>query len=254
MREAVQFGQPLFADEIIYADLKENVMRRLLMVVGTLMLLLGAMISARAQMGMDLFKKPSIAKAFNPVVGKGAEYQVTRTKTRDNAPRTMAMGVVGKDTVDGEDAFWMEFATADDRGQAMVGKALLTKSSFKFSRMIVQMASRPAMEMPFNPSDARGGKQGDQVNDWHSVGTETITVPAGTFSCEHWKSVKNNREMWTSEKVVPLGLVKQVDDNGSMVLTRQISDFTDRITGPVQKFDPQSMMQQMQRGQPPQKP
>jgi hypothetical protein len=48
-------------------------------------------------------------------------------------------------------------------------------------------------------------------------------------------------------------MVKQVSKDDTMVLTKVLSDVPDRITGPVSKFDPQMMMQQMQ-GEHPQKP
>jgi hypothetical protein len=82
------------------------------------------------------------------------------------------------------------------------------------------------------------------------VGTESITVPAGTFSCEHWKNDKTGGEVWTNEKVTPFGLVKEMSNDHSMVLLKVLNDYPDRITGPVQPFDPQMMMQQqMQRRQ-----
>ena len=39
--------------------------------------------SARPQMGMDMFKKPSFTKVFNPVVGKGAEYQTIKADSQN---------------------------------------------------------------------------------------------------------------------------------------------------------------------------
>jgi hypothetical protein len=200
-------------------------------------------ISARAQMGMDLFRKPAITKVFNPVVGKGAEYETTGTGSA-SGPRTMQMFIVGKESVEGKDGYWMEMVSTGDKDQGFLAKSLLTKDDFRFHRMIVQKPGQPAMEMPFNPSQS---KVQESMSDWHSVGTESITVPAGTFSCEHWKNDKNNSDIWTSDKVTPFGLVKETGSNNNMVLTKVLTDVTDRITGPVQKFDPQMMMQQMQQ-------
>ena len=101
--------------------------------------------------------------------------------------------------------------------------------------------------MPFNP--AQGTKQSlqDTMSEWHSIGTESVTVPAGTFSCEHWKNAKNNSEVWTNDKVTPFGMVKEMSPNNTMVLTKVLTDMPDQITGPVQKFNPQMMMQQRQQ-------
>lgn len=46
-----------------------------------------------------------------------------------------------------------------------------------------------------------------------------------------------------------LALVKQVGENHTMALTKILTEVPDRITGPVQKFDPAAMMQQMQQQQ-----
>jgi len=209
---------------------------------------LGFGLSAHAQMGMDLFKKPSIKSAFHPVVGKGAQYE---SKSKPDAPgETVEIGIVGKETVEGKDGYWMQFVGTGGKGQVTVGKTLFTVDDFQFHRMIVQPAGQSAMEMPFNPNAARREKVEENLSDWHSAGTETITVPAGTFSCEHWKNDKTGAEAWTSDKVTPFGLVKQTGKDNSMVLVKVLDNVPDRITGPVKKFDMQEMMQQMQKGKP----
>jgi len=198
-------------------------------------------------MGMDLFKKPDIAKAFNPVVGKGAQYLNTSTSATPAKTSTIEISIVGKESVEGKDGYWMEFVSTTEKNQLSVGKALFTKDDFQFHRMIVQVPGQGAMEMPFNSTAANRGKPQESMNDWHSVGTESVTVSAGTFSCEHWRNDKSNSDVWTSDKVTPFGMVKEVSLHGSMVLTKVITDAQDRITGPVTKFDPQQMMQQMQQ-------
>jgi hypothetical protein len=202
--------------------------------------------SVRAQMGMDMFKKPAFTKVFNPVVGKGAEYQTIKTDSK-TTPQTTQMFIVGKESVDGKDGYWMEIVTTTEKGGNFVGKMLFTKDDFQFRRMVIQVPGQGAMEMPFNP--AQGTKQSlqDTMSEWHSIGTESVTVPAGTFSCEHWKNDKNNSEVWTNDKVTPFGMVKEMSPNNTMVLTKVLMDTPDQITGPVQKFNPQMMMQQRQQ-------
>jgi hypothetical protein len=227
-------------------------MKRIYVAVALIALSLGVTGRADAQMGMSMFQKPAIAKFFNPVVGKGAQYETTRTGHKEGKATSLEMAVVGKESVNGKDGFWMQFVTTDEKGQPMVGKMLFT-SDMQSQRMIMQMKGQPAMEMPFNPAANRENKMEANMADWHQVGTESITVPAGTFTCEHWKNDKNGSELWASDKVSPFGMVKQVSKDDTMVLTKVLSDVPDRITGPVSKFDPQMMMQQMQ-GEHPQKP
>jgi hypothetical protein len=201
--------------------------------------------SAHAQLGMDVFRKPSFTKVFHPVVGQGAEYEMTSKRGQGDKTTKMDMGIVGKDSLDGKDAYWMQMVMNMDNGQTMVAKILMNPGDFQSTRMIMQMPGRPAMEMPLNM--ANRDKSIGSLEDWQSVGTESITVPAGTFSCEHWKNSKNGSEVWTSDKVTPFGMVKETGNDHTMVLTKVLTEFPDRITGPVQKFDPQLMMQQMQR-------
>jgi hypothetical protein len=221
-------------------------MKRVYVALAIMALSLGLACTTTAQMGMDLFKKPAIAKFVNPVVGRGAQYESTRADAKDTTPHTIEMSVVAKDTVDGKDAFWMEISATTPKGQPVLAKALITKDDFQFHKMIFQMQGQ-AMEMPFNPAAGRDHSTQDSMNDWHSVGSETITVPAGTFACEHWKNDKNGSELWASDKVTPFGMVKEVGKNDSMVLTKLLTDVPDKITGPVTKLDPQMMMQQMQQ-------
>jgi hypothetical protein len=211
-----------------------------------LVLFLAAVAPASAQMGMDLFRRPAITKAIHPVVGKGAEYQTINKRSPDK-PDLMELGVVGKDTVDGKDAFWMQFSTFDEKGQPRVGKALVTVDDFQFHKMIMEIPGQGAMEMPMNMSAKSKDDMNARMNDWHSVGSDTITVPAGTFSCEHWRNDKDQSDIWTTDKVTPFGMVKEVRPNQTTVLVKVLDNVTDRITGPVKKFDMQQMMQQMQQ-------
>lgn len=207
--------------------------------------LLAVVMLAQAQMGMDIFKRPSITKAFHPVIGKGAVYEDTGKEAK---PRTTEISIVGKDSADGKEAYWMQFVSTEPDGKSYVGKTLITLDDFQFHRMIVQPPGQQAMEIPMQMSAAGRQRMQENINDWHSVGSETITVPAGSFSCEHWHSDKSNADAWTSDKVTPFGMVKSVSGNGgTQVLLKVVDNAADRITGPVKQFDMQQMMQQMQQ-------
>jgi hypothetical protein len=241
MREAENSGFPT-AKRVHTQTQGERMKRRL----PILLLTLGFASLASAQMGMDFFRRPSIAKVFHPVVGKGAEYQTISKRTGDK-PEMTEMGIVGKESVDGKDGYWMQFVRAEDNGKLNAGKALITADDFQFHRMIVEMPGQGAVEMPMDMGAKGREKMQDSFNDWHSVGSESITVPAGTFSCEHWRNDKENSDIWTSDKVTPFGMVKEVRKDSTMVLVKVLDNVPDRITGPVKKFDLQQMMQQRQQ-------
>ena len=217
-------------------------------------------VPARTQMGgpMGGMRPPAMQGVFNPVVGSGAVYEMTDKKQQKN---TMEISVVGKETVNGKEAFWMETGVQDQKsGTPMYMKMLIApaEGSAVTERMIMQIPGQPnPMEMSMTMQGRRGGSGGDakpQAMDFRSkaerVGTETITVPAGTFECEHWKMADGSGEVWFSPKVAPWGMVKYTGKDSSMVLTKVITDAKDHITGTPVKFDPMQMMRQ-QMGQTP---
>jgi hypothetical protein len=215
---------------------------------------------ARAQMGgpMGGMRPPAMQGVFNPVVGSGAAYEVTDKKQQKN---TMEITVVGKETVNGKDAFWMETGVQDPKSGTPVYMKMLiapAEGNAVTERMIMQVPGQPnPMEMSMTMQTPRGGGGGaakPQSTDFRSkaerVGTESITVPAGTFDCEHWKMTDGSGEVWFSAKVAPWGMVKYTSKDSSMVLTKVITDAKDHITGTPVKFDPMQMMRQ-QMGQVP---
>ncbi len=208
--------------------------------------------AAEAQIGggMNFFKKPNIADIFHPVVGSGAAYERT---DKDGVKTALEMTIVGRDTFEGKDAYWFEVGHNDKRSAEMsYAKMLITKDDFQFHKMIIVMpGSTQPMEMPFNPGDKTKEKIKDDLEKWHKVGAEPITVPAGTFLCDHWQKDDGKQDVWVSSKVTPMGMVKEVSEGSTMVLAKVITGASDHITGTPQKFDPQMMrqmmMQQMQK-------
>ena len=71
------------------------------------------------------------------------------------------------------------------------------------------------------------------------VGSETITVPAGTFECEHYRKQepRGTMDVWISSKVSPYGTVKMSNGEMTLVLEKQLSNETTHIKGEPQKMD-----------------
>lgn len=216
-------------------------------VLAAIVLCAALAVVSRAQMGMDFFKRPAIASAFNPIVGTGGVYEKTRGQGDKDEYEVL---VVGKDTAEGKEAYWLEM-TLNLKGMGPAyTKALISKDDFVIYKSIFQIPGHPAMEMNANTSRASQRNQ-EEMGKFSQVGTETITVPAGTFSCQHWKKSDGSSDVWVSDKVAPVGMVKEVSGGSSEVLVKVITDAKDHITGPVSPFDPmlfrQIMMQGMQQ-------
>jgi hypothetical protein len=201
-----------------------------------------------AQLGMNVFSKPNIVDIFKPVVGNGGLYQTQRTGK--DKPTQMEMTIVGQEMVDGQQGWWMEMGYEAPRGgangQPMYSKVLMT-SDFQVKKVVFQVPGQPAMEMPYNLNDSMKNRVKDENQKWHQVGSESITVPAGTYSCVHWKKDDGSGDVWASDKISPIGIVKMVEPNQTMVLVKAITGATGHITGPVSKFDPQLFQQILQQ-------
>ena len=196
--------------------------------------------SAYAQMGMGM-RPPQIPGEFKPVVGSGVQYKMT-TKQGD---MDMAYAVVGKETVEGADGYWLEMRMLGGKGAGTITKMLMVMSGSQPGpkRMIVWVPPRPPMEMPMNmmgmargmaqnaPKSGGGAKDLGQV-----VGTETITVPAGTFETTHYRSAQGG-DIWVSSKVSPYGIVKMTSPDMSMELEKVLTNETSQIKGEPQKME-----------------
>jgi uncharacterized protein YqjF (DUF2071 family) len=101
------------------------------------------------------------------------------------------------------------------------------------------MMSMKAMQSPKGKADFRANAQ--------NMGTESVTTPAGTFSCEHWRDAKDGTDVWLSDKIVPWRLVKMSGTTNTLTLVKIISDAKTHITGTPMSME--EMMQQ-RRGKP----
>lgn len=205
--------------------------------------------TAKAQMGRGM-QIPTPQGIFNPVVGSGAQYAI---QGKDGKNTSIELAIVGKESSAGKDGYWYE-VTADTQQQGSVTMKMLIipeGNNSTVSKMIFQMPGRGPMEM----DGMMGGRmsQNQQPKDIRdsakNLGSESVTVPAGTFTCDHWKSNDGKTDVWVAKDVPPYGLVKMVDTDGStMLLTKVLANVQDKITG-----TPMDMGQMMRgMGAPPQ--
>lgn len=182
--------------------------------------------------------------AFNPVVGSGAQYEIN---TKNQQKMSWAYVIVGKESVDGADGVWQEMRMDVPKQGEMVMKQLIVMREGgipDIKKMIMQSAGQPPMEMPMG---MMGGmmKMGKQAGEGkepvkpEKVGTESVTVPAGTFLCDHYRttSEKITADTWISTKVAPYGLVKMTSADTTMVLLKVLENETSHIKGQPQKIE-----------------
>lgn len=191
-------------------------------------------------------RMPTLSGIWHPEVGSGAAYE----RTSGGAVKSqIEITIVGKEDVGGKTGYWMEMAMTDQsKGGEMLAKTLMTVADDGIStvKSVVQMPGQQPMEMDIPSSPAyRAQTKSNFANIQEKaelVGTESITVPAGTFSCQHYRMKDGSGDGWISDKVSPWSLVKSQEKDSTMVLTKVITGAKDRITGTPTKFDPTQMM------------
>lgn len=202
----------------------------------------GVAASWAQMMGM---RPPQIPGEFKPVVGSGAQY--TMTTKKDSSSMDMAYAVVGKESVDGQDGYWMEIRLLSGKGGGMIMKQLMVMAGDQpgIKRMIMQPPGRPPMEMPMSmmsmmknmPKPQANGQEGGKNHGMGElVGTESVTVPAGTYECQHYRSQsdRGTADVWITTKISPYGLVKMTSSDSTMVLDKVLTNETSQIKGEPQ--------------------
>ena len=204
-------------------------------------------ISAAQMMGMGM-RPPSLAGVFTPVVGSGASYEMLQKKGKKTS---LDITIVDKES----GGYWMEMSMQMPEGNGSsrrpmggtsYAKELLLRQGddLVIQRIIVQMPGRPPMDMSSMPHAIQSKESKADIRaNAQNLGTESITTPAGTFSCQHWRDPKNNDDYWISDKVSPWQLVKMTSaDKNTVTLTKLITGAKSHITGtPVS-------MQEMMKG------
>lgn len=190
-----------------------------------------------------MMRAPQIPGKFNPVVGEGAEYKIT---DREGGTHDWAIVVVGKETVEGQEGVWLEMRGDSEHGKVIMKQLMVFQSgAVTVKRHIFQMEGRPPMEVPalgMMMGKMGGGNQPSAPQPDRDMGTvvgsEIVTVPAGTFQCEHYRSTKDGKttDLWVSTKVTPYGLVKESAPDTSLVLQKVLENEKSQIQGEPQKM------------------
>ena len=180
-------------------------------------------------------------------VGQWAEYKLTSPEIPGGSA-TMRLAIIGTEQAKGKDHYWYETSMAGPMG-AMVMQMLIPGYPYDdqdIARIVVKPGNQPAMELPASmlammpqggggESPARGAAENcDRAT---LAGTESVAVPAGTFST--MKIVPTDAEagdLWISA-AVPFGIVRFSDRRGSaMELTAHGKDAKSSITETPRKM------------------
>ncbi len=202
---------------------------------------------------------PLMTGIWHPTVGRGGLYEVTRTGGRKSQ---IEITIVGKEDVNGDPGYWFELYQEDAK---VYYKDLIVAvpEGLAFAKRVMQPRGEDPVEFDssMHPGERRT-TPADIREEADLVGTETISVPAGTFICEHYRLKGGWGDAWLSDKVSPWGLVKMLvaspqgvpeyytdgrppknlgptrDKDTSMVLIKVVTDAKDHITSTPQNVQP----------------
>lgn len=162
------------------------------------------------------------AAEWRPQVGQGAVYEVHQGS---DPPMDWEITVVG---IEG-DAHWIEMTLQTADGQMVVKSLMSPKTGVK--RSIMKLGNEPAMEFPMLAAMTQSVPE-DVRSTGQRIGQESVTVPAGTFSCEHYRATARGEtvDAWLSTSVSPYGVVKSTSPKATMLLKRVISGARTKIT------------------------
>jgi len=191
--------------------------------------------------GMGMGQQPPLPGLQNPVLGSGAEYQMN-AKGKD---MDIAYAIVGKEDVNGSPGIWVETRMQSaEMGGEMITKMLMVTGGPEagMKRMITQTPGRPPMEMGgflmgmMKPHEAQ--QSGGKPDMGELVGTESVTVPAGTFVCQHYRKQEKSGtvDYWLSDQVTPYAMAKMTGPDVTMVLKKTLTNETSHIKGEPQKM------------------
>ncbi|HTU32506.1 MAG TPA: hypothetical protein VMF66_01745 [Candidatus Acidoferrum sp.] len=199
--------------------------------------------TVRAQMGMRS-GPPGLSGLWQPTVGAAASYDVERP---GQPKQPFEFAVIGKEKIQGNDGVWVEFTINAEQIGMMVVKELVSfdpaKMQMQTFKAVIQLPGHPPMELPDEMMQSRPFQFKD-VRESTDLGSQSVTTPAGTFACEHYRGKDGSGEFWVSKQVVPIGLVKSQQNGQTVTLVKLVTDAKDKISGTAQPFDPMMFMPQ----------
>jgi hypothetical protein len=213
-----------------YPKVKEVYMRKLTL-AASIVVALFLVNASHAQFGKSA--GPKFYGSFKPVVGAWSEYQVS---TKGEPSSKMKIAIVGKEG----DAYWYESVMQSKEGQ-MVSKMLVSgnpEEKKNIQRMVFKMGDQPAMEMPIQMMMQKPGGQ-EQRGKMIDRGSESIKVPAGTFTAQHMQYQDGEIlvDSWLHKDVSPYGIIKSQTKEVETVLLAYGTGAKTLITETPKKFE-----------------
>lgn len=185
-----------------------------------LVLLLSVLCAATGAVAQGIMSDLMSGKLVDPEVGVFAWYDL-----KDNATGKsffLRQAVVGAEQVKRKDGYWLETEIIPRVGFSTVYKMLLTGPASdpgNVHRLLVREGDNIVQEVELGDAE-RGGSDEDAPRE--RLGREQVRFPGGQIEAEHYviDSDAGKTEIWISDKVRPMGLVRMTSPQGELSLQR----------------------------------
>jgi len=159
-------------------------------------------------------------KLINPEVGAYAWYNLKDKTTGQEF--FLRQAIVGMEKVNRKDAYWFETELVPRVGFPSIYKMLLTGPASdpkNVHRLVVREGEGAVQEISLE--EGADWKEEKELTR-EALGMETLTIPGGDIQAEHYiiKDGEPATEIWISEQVPPMGLVKMTNAEGELSLQR----------------------------------
>jgi len=210
-------------------------------IISVCSLLIAATVASAGAASADSGLLSQFDRLVNPKVGQWTVYEVRDAATGKEL--RVRQAIVGTETVDGGDAYWIETDVMLRSGSRLIRKMLVAigpTGPERVLKIIEKTGAEPARYVPVPElTDAEQSENGRQP-DIEEVGDETIKTEAGEFRTRHIriKSDEGIQDVWVSDEVGLSGTVRTMSEAGEMILVAYgKSGATSLIMESVQESD-----------------
>lgn len=179
-----------------------------------------ALVGAGTTMAQGLMSDLMNGKLVSTEVGAFAWYTLKDTAT--GREFFLRQAIVGEEKVKRKTAYWLETELVPRVGFPSVYKMLLTGPASdpeNVHRLLVREGDGLVQEVALEQGERAGA---DPELPREAAGTETISLPGGDIETEHFIVGEGDEraEIWVSDAVPPMGLVKLQTAQGELMLQR----------------------------------
>ncbi len=159
-------------------------------------------------------------KLVDPEVGTFVWYTLTDSATGQEY--YLRQAVVGKERVRRKDAYWLETELVPKVGFPSIYKMLLTGPAHdpkNVHRVLMREGQGAIQELEVDRTQ-KAAKKPDESRS--AIGIEMITYPGGEIEAEHFLVTSGDvtTEIWVSDEIKPMGLVRMKTPQGELALQR----------------------------------